>query len=66
MSTPIQYTLRVNKPIMLSSDGKFPIREYVPARAGETKFLFCIQYRTPSSSTDSTEGAEGTGECDYE
>lgn len=53
---------------ILSPTGKMPIREYEHPPAGCTKFLFSMQYRTPSSraNSDNSDSTSGAGEYDYE
>lgn len=46
-------------------DGKFPVREYEQPQSGFSKFLYCIQYYTPSS-MNRAKSAESEEPYDYE
>lgn len=46
---------------ILSPAGRFPIREYEKPQDGFSKFIFCIQYKTPKPKED----AQADG-CDYD
>lgn len=49
---------------ILSPAGRFPVREYEKPQDGFSRFMYCIQYRTPAPRAEE-DNSDNTG-CDYD
>lgn len=52
---------------ILSPAGRFPVREYEKPQDGFSRFMYCIQYRTPENTNGRADSAQAPeNPYDYE